>query len=284
MIESVRFSLLLEKVYAKSPGTSISKPNLDFLLTVPISIERMRNNFRMFHTTFVNKPMKDKLLKKVPPEGELDEIIYSWLLNQKIDTINQLHTNQISPVLNDIYTELAIQMPSKRNSKFDESFKNWLENPTDSIHIQRIETDLNAMIIQYNQTLVTFNNELEASVDVSKGIVAEIKQANALFDKLLKQRDVNQAKVIVGEVSNILDKIPTRESVLIRNLRDVKSALYKYNNQRVIWAEFLIGMRETLDSPSKPVEAKIIAQITEKVKNGLGNILTDIKKTVTCKK
>lgn len=108
---------------------------------------------------------------------------------------------------------------------------------------------------KFNNWQQIFNDDIKEADVLRDEIKAHFNGANSIFKTLLKEPD-NASETAEKYVDGVLDSILVRHYRLIRKLESAVDVLHRYNNERIIWAEFLIGMRTALDSDPKPVELK----------------------------
>lgn len=152
-------------------------------------------------------------------------------------------------------SEIVHKMPKMvDNIDFDSSFKNWLRNPTNVDHMKKVKNTLGSMKTEYDQLHEKFKRELN-EVNVERAnIEKNVEAVNNLMEKFFHTKVNRQiADGLSGDLSNLVYGVETLRNSLIEKLKNVIKTLEEYNQKRIIWAEFLIGMRDTLTTQPKAV-------------------------------
>lgn len=289
------YSSLVSKFYDKAAEKRIKmNGKLDFMISISPNIEQAISEFEIFKNEFMNFTRINQVFQNVPDEFEIDETAARWLVRGDIDEINHVHLVRFRRKIEEIYTELEADSPSIFNSMFDESYENWIRNPTSKNHIQRIDKDMNSMEMEFQRLQQKYNATIKAANQLKATILTDNNLANVLFERLIIETDVQRAKECTEEIVTTLDGISSKmyniynvlnhifvfltvlgissdENSLLEQLEKIKKILEAYNLQRTMWAEFLIRMRLALPSYPKPVKPEKLANLKKRTLNACCN-------------
>lgn len=125
----------------------------------------------------------------------------------------------------------------------ENAYKTWLQNPVDMKHVKEVETKYGPMESQFDKLQKYFNDKMTQ--------VSEIKSGIDFYLKAISNEPGNAMKT-----SERLDRIYERQHKLIGILEKITNILNDYNNQRVAWLKFFMGMKEETTSDRKVVKTK----------------------------
>lgn len=232
------------------------------MLQITNNINRIKNKLEEPAKPLIDKANFEKLLSKIPESintnnnTEIEDNDARDFLENQLNEINEAMTEEMTKVCQKILAEIEFDLPTFLNdTEFFYSFEHWIKNPTDLKHVRMVAADLKVMSAQYETHNVIFNNEMKKINEIKFGFSALIKLANASFNKLLQTKHPNETNQFIEELRPILDRIYKQQTHLLDSHDNVLEILKKYNDQRMEWAEFLIGMKETIISHRNEVKA-----------------------------
>lgn len=225
--EDVTFRTLLEKFYEKAASKGmILKPKLDFMLQISDHVL-----ITQFQT----------------PVEFLDETKHRAVgrrISKKIKEFNKRHTRKIQHIIAKICSFMAFNSPNKYDD-FINAFKKWEDRPVDVKQLQQIKTVLNCMEEEFKKLKDKFKNYTDTAVRVKKNIQLDLGFAKSLLNNISKTKRSAVKASMKKELKPIVERLLHQQIKLIATLRNVILILFSYNEQRIIWAEFLIGMRNS---------------------------------------
>lgn len=205
------YSSLVRKFYDKAAEKRIEmNGKLDFMIKISPNIEQALSEFEIFKNEFMNLTRINQIFQNVPDEFEIDETAARWLVRGDIDEINHVHLVRFRRKIEEIYTELEADSPGIFNSMFDESFENWICNPTSKNHMQRIDKDMNSMEMEFQRLQKNFNATIKAANQIKGTILKDTVSAEVLFERLINETDVQRAKECTEEIVTTLDGISSK--------------------------------------------------------------------------
>lgn len=251
--ENPTFSELVQKFEAKVKTAKLpTGSNFTFLLNSFTTIDEIRNKFEVLAAPFLNNSYIDQLYKKVP-----DAMKKNLLFHRKFKDVNWIQEIGIRNSCQVIYPLISFELFEicLSDFKFYDSYEQWIENVPVKKRLKKVQKDLSLMQFDYDLLNQQFNqkmaiaDQLKASIEEDKATVIK------LCDKLLNSANANEAKTILKELMPTLERIPPSECKLSDAISShMKFILNGYNEHRKKWAEYIIGMRKTLESEPKTVE------------------------------
>lgn len=195
-----------------------------------------------------------QLLLQAPVRKLLENMKLHKDMNTKLgsifDVIFSINDRQeiTKNLLWDILSEMKFKPSDKNDAMFDSSFEQWKKNPLDLEHLKRVECDLNFMKDEYNQLHDEFVKAMEKLNEIRENIDKNIVSANAWFYRFFRNADTRDYQQIIDEMQYITMEIYNQQNHLLSKLCTLIEILQTYNAKRFLWAEYVIGMRETLSS------------------------------------
>lgn len=261
-----------------------SEMNPKFIVQFHEEIDTFITEILALDENLMDESEKEQVLAKVPENLNIDQIDAHFMLLHKIDYINIEIGEKIKSKTSAIRNATSFRCPSEYPNRpyFEDSFRAWLQNPAKTAQIKRIRTDFYVMQKTYDALLKCFNEEIKAMREITAGLKPKLEQANHLFVNLLESRDSKTAKEFIEQVIPILDEITRDKEDVFLNIENVQKILDYYNEQRLTWVEFLIGIKTAL--PSYPKEVKLDklgiyrAKLDEKNKKRIQNLKSGLSK------
>ncbi|XP_031624090.1 uncharacterized protein LOC116341273 [Contarinia nasturtii] len=251
--ESITFASIVKKLYGQSKSL---KSKFDFMLKITKDIDAIKKKLeKMPRKAFLEHNTSEYILKHVPEDLQINGTDARQVLREKIDAINEGETISIKEIDDQICTRITFKSKGILDEAIEKSYKNWAKNPVDAHHLKQINLDYPTMKSKFDNWQKTFIDEMKAADVLRDEIKAYFNGANSIFKTLLNEPH-NASETAEKYVDGILDGILVRHYRLIKKLESAADVLQKYNNERVIWTEFIIGMRAKLESDPKPVELK----------------------------
>lgn len=233
--EDPTFFTILEIFYAKAEHM---KSKLDFMLNITDNINEHKDKLEVPENDFIETKPRDQAMRYIAGGGTRSFLI------KKSDLFNQRQTT-IIPKLNE---EICSFMAFKSVNKYDNfigSFEQWVHKSTDTKHVQQVENNLESMKSKFNEFHQKFNYFMITADKLRASIKTDIASVNSLYENLSKTRESKTVAQMTEKVEWITDIVVYEQTNLIATLRNVICVLFNYNEQRITWAEFLIGMRNS---------------------------------------
>lgn len=195
-----------------------------------------------------------QLLEKIPPHHRCGyHSTRSFLQMKLIEDANQ-ERDEITEYNTKISAEIKRELPKQGDHNiFYISFLNWFRNVPENIDIQRVRSALDSMNTEYAALRERFINKINEIKPLKATIDTDIIRANCLIETLLEIVHITQATDNITELVIMADSVSRRRYDLIRELKIVYQILEDYNKKRMIWADLIVGIRDTLTSQRKPV-------------------------------
>lgn len=201
----------------------------------------------------MDESVYELMLTHVPQNMLLNGTNARQYLREKIDAINEGQTNSIKTIDDQICTKLAYRSQGIQDNDIVTSYNNWVENSFDQNHLKQINGEFPTMKSKFDNWQQTFKADLTAATALRGEIKTSIYKTAPIFLSVTKL-PVKAAEITETKLDPALDAILAGQYRLIKKLESMSDTLSKYNSERMKWVEFLIGMRDTLDSDPKPVE------------------------------
>lgn len=161
----------------------------------------------------------------------------------------------------DILKKRSFKPSEKDDDVFIESYKVFCKNPFNLTHAQLIWRDHTRMRKTYNDLHIKFDDDMAAAETLRASVDTNIGVASKQFVKLLSTSNVKEIRNIVVRLQPIANKVIEEQKQLLGKLENMGETIELYNVKRYRWAEYLIGMRDTLNSDERhsvtPVEIKL---------------------------
>lgn len=237
------------------------------MLNICDKIEETKSKFQDQCKDFIDIQRRNKIYEKVPADMEIHAKNATSYLQTKLTLINNAKKLKIWSKHFDIRAGFDC-VPSDYSKKYVDSFKNWERNPVEEEHVKTVESSIRFMKREYDELSKKFIDDVEAVDRLTPKLNETMTEVNNLFDELITSTDIVRASKIIWDLVPKLYSIILQQSQLISDLATVKQILNLYNEKRSKWAEFLIGMRSTLNSrplPVKLLKGKYVKKIVSNV-------------------
>lgn len=254
--ENVTFSALLDSFYIKAAEKGVElKPRLNFMLQISINIDKIKSKLKAPLKKLMHRARKMQMLEKVPEDMIIDEASAYKYLRDKINSINNEQADIIKTTIGKIDRRIGFEPHTMKDTKFDEYYRQWECKPARKKHIQQVERSIKSMASEF-QVLNEEFNEIMVEVNAARDCLEELRiVVDQSFNKLLNSTKPEQAKrIIISEIKPMLNLIHKHQKDLGDKLKQVMAILKDYNTQRLLWAQFLIGMRSELTSQLEQVK------------------------------
>lgn len=258
---------MLDRFYAKAAKVQINlRPQLDFILKISDDMDEIqfRTKLDVLFKEFMNASRTKQVLEKVPVSMQAMGRNARGFLATRINAINKR-------------SEIEYTSTIKYDNGFYKSFKNWDHNPVDQAHVQQVVNDIGIMRSKYDELHGPFIVEMNAIYGVDVNFASDIDLANSLFDRLLASTNALEIRKLVEDSLQVTIRMADRRKTRMTTLEHVRNILKDYNQWRIIWAEFIIGMRQTLSSERHLVQLNKFAYVKNRVKHVAMNLVKKFK-------
>lgn len=247
----VSFFLLVKKLEANLNQTKIKiGKDLLFLRGISPQIHKLMKNVFGKHPEFMHLNLMENMLSKVPEEIEIDGKNTRAFLYHKISETFVHQKAEVEDMNRQITAEIQFELSDNNKRNFVDLFKQWYNKPAEKKDVKRVKNGIGPMFSDHKQFFECFNRTM-ATVEKFNGLVKSCKTIVDYTRKnLLKSTKFEEIKKLTEEIVGSTVKASSTYPLLIKKLADVKTLLRNYNKRRIEWAEFIIGIRESLDEGS----------------------------------
>ncbi|XP_031637970.1 uncharacterized protein LOC116350345 [Contarinia nasturtii] len=253
----ITFSDLVKKVYEKTKGYDNEYPyvnningRLGFVVSITNDTSALREKFQIHPDEFTTAKNAQYLKSKVPAGLVMYEQPASKLLYDTIALIDKTRKVEMKKLYEEISAELSVQSPDKNDKEFTNGYNIFSKNSRSKTQAERIYSKMSAMI--------------GANAAISHRFTTKINEFEQL-DKETKEvlenaRSKCESMALTGERSYAMDAIEyvstlnSNQQKLLLLLKQVRDILREYNQKRLLWAEFLIGITPEIGGKRQPVE------------------------------
>lgn len=186
---------------------------------------------------------RDKVLAKVPTTMHINGINTGEALKQ---ATNNILADQVK--INDLNARISAEIEFKLNSKdaagFIDSFLNWEKKPADARIFHYCQPFIHAIETEHEQLSQRVDKQLNNTIDLKNVINTNQNTINTKCDNLLRSNNKRVSKKIIEEIERVLSTTFDVNDLYILALESLLYELRKFNDQRIVWMQFLIGQRK----------------------------------------
>ncbi|XP_031637120.1 uncharacterized protein LOC116349709 isoform X2 [Contarinia nasturtii] len=151
----------------------------------------------------------------------------------------------------EIKAELEFNTLDKNDKLFYDSYKQWIENAIDKQQMRSLDSKISFHILPvYVKFIGKFREELNDIKMGRRSIDANIESINTMYNSLYFDKTNEE----IEHLSHAVIEMSPLYTKFVETLRKLKNFLKEFNNQRVAWVEYFIGMRKKLGGDRTPVE------------------------------
>lgn len=243
--KDVPLKKFLDSYYGRATSKKFQfRRKLDFIQKWSDQIESVKMEFKIPVFAFMGDDKRDNVLAKVPKEMSIDGFQTRKFLKQAIYSLN---ADQVT--IDNLNAKICAEIDFKLNKNdaiaIIESFNKWEKRPSDAELFQKIQPFIGAMEAQHKILRTTLDKQLKDVIDLKKKLYTNWYAIHLKLNQLLKTSDHQMADFIIEENEQLFGMTFTMNGQFIISLGNLLNELKKFNNQRIAWVEFLIGMRKT---------------------------------------
>ncbi|XP_031641046.1 uncharacterized protein LOC116352526 [Contarinia nasturtii] len=244
--EHVTFERVVESFIAKAKVKKIKlNSTLDFMLQISENVVAFEYLCSKGMPAFITDEKKIEVLAKVPERMEINGINASAFLAKEISSINCTLKTTFKQLCDNVIKGLNFNSPGVYDDTFDVSFNKWNDRPAKRADVERIQKHLKTMIEQHTKLKNKFDTYSQARFDTRIELGKQINYCREHFDLLINTNNSEQATSIINSsILPTLEQINEFKAAKQIHLREIQFTVSKYNQQRVAWAQFLIGTKE----------------------------------------
>lgn len=246
----------MNKLYTKGDDIDTElRPKFNFILKGLSSINDLSDVEKKLKSPLnpLLSPEKlENLVKKVPEGTKLKKTNVRDFLRNEIGTFNDKQI-ELKNLVDEVWTEVIVDVSKRVDDLFLKSFAQWEKNSVDINHMENVLSNINDAMVEFNQLNEKFGRQLEAMHTSSVSIEKDISSSAMVFNKLLKQPKLTP-NIIIEKIVPITSVIFQKQARFESIIRKANALTKEFNNRRMIWAEYVIGMRETLSAKRKLVK------------------------------
>lgn len=257
--ENLSFSNLLNQFNKKALEKGFDMgAKLSFIIKISNTIGKLKKKLEMPPKEFISAKKFEKVLAAIPEfttiiTKDYNVVFAREFLGHAVNFINESQTVRIGKVKEEICSEIAFIPPNKYDQFFDDWYKMWDKEQINPEHVNQVYKELPKMTTKYEELYELYHKRLGEVEGAETDIKFLTRLIHADFDKLSKlnpknEADIVQVKEIVDRLQPLMDKLFNHLGQMQRALTNVKEVLENYNKDRVKWIEFLMEMRESLES------------------------------------
>lgn len=247
-IENVTISGLMAKLFEKAASKNIGlKEYLSFVVTpfpeddYQAASAELEVHLKEFEFTI------DNLVEKVPETMMLGKLNVRTLLRQKMDSISKKKAAHLK-LNQEIQAELSFDRLIQCDKLFYDSCKQWFENSVDKHQMKFIDNKISFHILPvYTKFIKQFRQDLAAVILERRGVDTSIESVNSMYNSLYFEK----TKEDVGELTQYIDELSAQLTKFLTTLEKLINVMKSFNNQRVIWVEYFIGIRKQIGSTER---------------------------------
>ncbi|XP_031636545.1 uncharacterized protein LOC116349306 [Contarinia nasturtii] len=251
--QDLSFDVFLDTYYnrANASGNNIPE-NLEFMREISLNIDHIRDQFSRCAQTLADEEGKANLLSKVPAGLKVNGLDGVEFWTHRLSNVNggqKLVWETHQGIINEIDSVLPVHI----DPHFYNNFYNWCHHPFDGEQCALIQTKwLKSMAGIHSTFGVNLDKVTKEVFEVKETLSKNISQANDWFDVILNA-NTKPAKVLEAfkKVEPFTNTITSVQSLLLPKLKNVKKLLNLYNQQRTIWANFMMGLITNPDNVFK---------------------------------
>ncbi|XP_031623940.1 uncharacterized protein LOC116341167 [Contarinia nasturtii] len=225
-----------------------------FLLKITKDINTIKKKIEAIpRNNFLEQSTREHILKHVPASLKINDRDARTVLREKIVAINEMQTKTIKQIDETICNRISFKSQGILDPSIVESYKNWVKNPYDNDHLKRIRAEYPTIKSKFENWQIIFIEEMKAADELRDEINANVNASISIIKSILAEPE-KASETAELYFNGILDSILKRQKKLAKRLETVADVLFKYNEERMKCIEFLIEMRNGLDSEPKIVQ------------------------------
>ncbi|XP_031622862.1 uncharacterized protein LOC116340482 [Contarinia nasturtii] len=248
--EGVTFASVVKKFYEKAManGNVHMQHELDFIIKISNNADNLKNKFEPLVEEFMDKGKLKEVIKKLPNGQKINGVFVPVYFNEQFKLINSQRTSKIKDLVHKIDTEITLQprhvkAKGYNYEKLNKYFVEWKQKPK---HVEVVKNNIQSMETKYNTLKTEFDGEINAISQLIETIKTEVDSVNMSFGKLSQAQKTNDKMDIFRESKPTIATISQNQSNLIELLHRTLKTLKAYNEYRIVWAEYIVGVKESL--------------------------------------
>lgn len=218
----------------------------------------------------LNKPLKlsvtnssiNEYVQEVPENYLLEEMKARDYLSSMIDKIVDQQSNLLKQKRAKVSASIVIDARKLDDYKvLNESFVNWSKNPTSEKHMKNVDKEISKMKTEFDNCQSLFTSELDTMRKFEVNITGDITVARELLKDIWHTTFLaeNLSLEMLRKAGLQLKFIHIAQNALGEMLDYMyKRILQDYNKKRIVWVQFIIGMRKSLNPKEKPKPVKLV--------------------------
>ncbi|XP_031623825.1 uncharacterized protein LOC116341098 [Contarinia nasturtii] len=244
--EHVKFEQVVESFIAKAKVKKIKlNSTLDFMLQISEKVVAFEFLCSKGMPAFITNEKKIEVLAKVPERMEIHGINARAFFAKEFSSINFTLKTTFKQLCDNIIERLNFNSPGVYDDTFDVSFNKWNDRPAKSADVERIQKHWKTMIEQHKKLKNKFDTQTQAKMDTGIKLKTQLNDCRNYFNLLKNANTTERATSLINSrILATLEKINDFWEAKKIHLADIQFTVSKYNQQRVAWAQFLIGTKE----------------------------------------
>lgn len=243
------------------------EPKYGFMLWISDDDILIKDQLKEPPTKFSSAENVNQMLNMVPKGMTIDGKNGRYVLSKDIIDVINHQTEEIANLNREICSEMEIKLSERMDELFNRSYDQWILNAPNGNEGKRVKHSM--YLIEFDHQILSdqFTKKIKTVNTLKVNITLSIAAFECALDKLLPSNDSRIAKKCFEDIVAATVKISSLQFKLLSALDEFKNVVVKYNNARVKWAEFIIGMRRTLKSERKLVKPDVNPKKLSKIHN-----------------
>lgn len=219
------------------------------MVQIASNVDQVKQHLNVPMKEFMSEGKIANILKEMPDKMTILKLKLETgardFVHSNIDSINAEQI-AIEKLNHEVANVLAYQ---PNNEAFKKAFSHWAADKHTKVdHLKKVEGSIPAMQSYYNQLHTTFEKHMSEVEKARSNIEQGIVSANVAFDKLHGSNS-KVTKEIVEEARLKMDTVTENQAKMRKHLGIVMTVLIDYDVQRTIWAEYIIGKKDSVVVP-----------------------------------
>ncbi|XP_031638616.1 uncharacterized protein LOC116350811 [Contarinia nasturtii] len=233
--EFVKFDLVAKKFYKLSKV--IKSPQLDFLLKITKDTNAIKKKLdKLPRKNVIDPKVAENIIYYVPEDLKFNGISAREILRGKVKSINDMEINTVPQLDAQICNKMAYEILDGDINKF---YETWASSGyTDNSHLKKVEQNIGRMKTKFENWQKNFDKNMKEADIIRTTIKSMFSEKTAIVEAA----NGNAEK----KIDALFEKILLKESELVGKLTNANEILRLYNEERLVWTEFIMGKRRTL--------------------------------------
>lgn len=248
---AVKFSELLDTFYDKANDVKLPlEQRLNFILRLTNQYDDIKMQLSPFAKEFMSIEKKNKVVAKVPLQLKFKENNLRRLIISHIATINETQTKDIKK----IYSYICAEFEYEISPEYEDVFQQWRKSPANETHIRQVKSEIRDMAKTFTKFHDRFISDMHLVDEVRTKLKKFINLSKNCCNAILEAKTIDETTSLSFNAMSLLNEVIQLHTKLIEKIKQILSTLKLYNQQRVVFVNFLLGRISTLKPKKKEQE------------------------------